>query len=195
MLGTPIANRNRSETEGLIGLFVNTLALPFDRSGDPELRHLLGAVRGELLDAYAHQDLPFEKLVEELSPQRDLGHSPLFQVLFALQNLPGGLPAPPGLELAVGEIDNGTAKFDLSLFLHEEGGALAGTLEYAADLFDATTIRRLLGHLEVLLRGAVAAMRLLHAGADYQACPSTGDNGSPAVLPMPARERGSAWRP
>ena len=109
------------------------------------------------LGAYAHQDLPFERLVEELLPARDLGRTPICQVLFALQNAPAGALELPGLELALLPVDIGIAKFDLSLILEETAdGALAATLEYSTDLFDATTVRRWARHLETLLRGIAA---------------------------------------
>jgi len=152
-VGTPIANRHRAENEGLIGFFVNTLVLRGDLSGEPTFRELLGRVRETALDAYAHQDLPFERLVEEIQPERDLGRSPLFQVLFVYQNVP--LPAFElrGLQLRPWEIDIGTAKFDLSLFLVDGSDALKGTLEYNTDLFEPSTAARLVAHWQTLLEG------------------------------------------
>jgi amino acid adenylation domain-containing protein len=156
VVGTPIANRNRAETEALIGFFVNTLVLRTDLSGDPSFRELLGRVREMALGAYAHQDLPFEKLVEELQPERSLSHTPLFQVVFVLQNAPMGSLELPGLKLKPLGGDNGTAKFDLTLYVEETQGGLVGGMEYNTDLFDDATIQRMLGHYENLLRGIVA---------------------------------------
>ncbi|HEX7317724.1 MAG TPA: amino acid adenylation domain-containing protein [Pyrinomonadaceae bacterium] len=157
VVGTPIANRNRAETEALIGFFINTLVLRTDFAGDPTFRELLGRVREVALGAYAHQDLPFEKLVEELQPERSLSHTPLFQVVFVLQNAPLGSLELPGLKLTPVGGDNGTAKFDLTLTLEESGRGLVGGIEYNTDLFDAETAGRMLRHYENLLRGAVAA--------------------------------------
>jgi len=147
VVGSPIAGRNRREIEGLIGFFVNTLALRADLGGAPTFAELLDRVRETTLGAYAHQDLPFEKLVEELRPERSLDHSPLFQVAFALQNaLPATLELP-GLDAellpAAGEVD---VKFDLTVTLSESRGALAGLIEYRAGLFDATRVERLARH-------------------------------------------------
>ncbi|MBV9122341.1 MAG: amino acid adenylation domain-containing protein, partial [Planctomycetes bacterium] len=155
-VGTPIANRGRSETEGLIGFFVNTLVLRTDLSGDPPFRAFLGRVRTAALSAYAHQDLPFEKLVEEIQPQRDLSRSPLFQVLFAFNQDPGQFLELPGLTLDITEVDTGTAKFDLSLSLVEGPNGLSGSFEYSTDLFEKESMARLLGHWRTLLEGIVA---------------------------------------
>ncbi|HEV3076512.1 MAG TPA: amino acid adenylation domain-containing protein [Thermoanaerobaculia bacterium] len=155
-VGTPIAGRNRLETETLIGCFVNTLVLRADLSGDPCFAELLARVREAALDAYLHQDLPFEKLVEELAPERSLSHSPLFQVMFVLENVPGRERIPAGLHPGFLAAARGTAKFDLTLGLRERGGELEGGFEYATDLFDGATVARLCGHLETLLAGAVA---------------------------------------
>src|SRR5262249_18966295 len=148
--------RTRPELEGLIGFFVNTLVLRADLSGDPPFRELLGRVREAALGAYAHQDLPFEMLVEALQPRRDLSRTPLFQALFALQNTPVSSVDLPGLSLRPVEADSGTAKFDLSLYLSETEQGLTGRLEYNTDLFEAATARRLLGHFRNLLEIAVA---------------------------------------
>jgi len=156
VVGSPIANRNRAEIEGLIGFLVNTLALRTDLSGNPTFRELLGRVREVALGAYTHQDLPFEKLVEELQPERNLSHNPLFQVMFALQNAPSSTLELEGLTLHSLEIDRGIARFDLTLFIWEQAETLHGTVEYSTDLFDAATIRRMLGHFQVLLEGIVA---------------------------------------
>ncbi|HYG62910.1 MAG TPA: amino acid adenylation domain-containing protein, partial [Thermoanaerobaculia bacterium] len=160
LVGSPVANRNRSETEGLIGFFVNTLVLRARfGSSQPEgldVRTLLATARAAALEAYAHQDLPFERLVEELRIERSLAHGPLFQVMLALQNAPVGRLELPGLLLAPMGTGGGTAKFYLTLSLGESEGPLAGSLEYNTDLFDGSTVRRLGEQLEVLLAAAVA---------------------------------------
>ncbi len=143
VVGTPVAGRTLPETEELIGLFVNTLALRVDLSADPGFGELLGRVRERVLSAFAHQEVPFERLVEELSPERSLSHSPVFQALFTLQTAPLS-PGLPGLELRRLEVATGVAKFDLSLDLSPEpSGGYMGWLEYDRDLFEAETIERL----------------------------------------------------
>ncbi len=154
VVGSPIANRTRLELEGLIGFFTNTLALRLDLSGDPSFWELGRRVRTAALDAYAHQDVPFERLVEELHPDRHLGRNPLFQTMLVLQKAAAG-PDLPGMETELLDVDTGTAKFDLTLMLVEDGGGASGALEYARDLFDADTVDRMLGHLRTLLEGAV----------------------------------------
>ena len=156
VVGTPIAGRTRAETESLIGLFVNTLALRAELEGEQSFRELLARVREACLGAYAHQDLPFERLVEELSPARDLSRTPLFQAMLVLQNAPQEDEVLAGLRQRGVAADSGTAKFDLMLTLSETPRGLAGNLEYAADLFDAATIERMVGHLRALLEGIVA---------------------------------------
>jgi amino acid adenylation domain-containing protein len=155
MVGTPIANRTHAETEDLIGLFANTLVLRGDLTGNPSFGDLLLRTKQIALDAYAHQDIPFEKLVEELNPERNLSHNPLFQVMFSLQNAPRQAIELTGLELRPLEGTVETAKFDISVFLSETGEGLRGRIEYNTDLFDIETIERLLGHYERLLAGAV----------------------------------------
>ena len=155
LVGSPIAGRNRAELEGLIGLFLNTLVLRTNLSGNPTFRELLQRVREVTLAAFAHQDLPFEKLVEELRPERSLGHSPVFQVMFVLQNAPVDLLELRGIAAAQLSIENPTAKFDLTMSLGERNGQLHGTLEYSTDLFQTATIERLIGHFQVLLEGIV----------------------------------------
>jgi amino acid adenylation domain-containing protein len=154
-VGTSITNHARVETEPLVGLFSNTLVLRTDLSGNPSFRELLRRVREVTLEAYAHQDLPFEKLVEELQPQRELSHSPLFQVMFVLQHGPAANLKLPGLSVSLIDRHNGTAKFDLLLSMVEEGGELTGSLEYSTDLFEAGTIERLCTHFQVLLETIV----------------------------------------
>jgi amino acid adenylation domain-containing protein len=172
-VGTPIAGRNRAELEGLIGFFVNSLVLRGDLSGDPSFVDLLGRVREDTLSGYTHQGLPFEKLVEEVKPERSRAHSPIFQVMFALQNTPMGggselpgltmrpMPPTPGSETA--------AKYDLTLALTEGSGGIGGSLEYNVDLFDAPTMARLLDHWRALLAVAVA-----DSGARLSALPLLG---------------------
>lgn len=154
-VGSPIANRNRPELEGLIGFFVNTLVLRTDLSGNPSFRELLGRVRQVCLAAYVHQDVPFEKLVEELRPERDLSRSPLFQVMFALQNAQIPTWELLGLTLTPFEVDSGTARFDLMLSMIDTGQELKASFEYNTDLFDQATIERMTGYLLSLLEGII----------------------------------------
>ncbi len=156
VVGSPIANRNRTEVEGLIGFFVNTLVLRTDLSGNPTFRQLISRVRNVCLGAYGHQDLPFEKLVHELHPDRDLSRNPLFQVMFVLQNAPRPLPQVSGISFERLEIAGSTSHFDLSLFLRERDGKLIGFFEYSTDLFDCLTIKRMIGQFQTLLEGIVA---------------------------------------
>jgi amino acid adenylation domain-containing protein len=155
-VGAPVAGRGHTELEGLIGFFVNTLVLRTDLAGDPSFAEVLGRARGIALEAYAHQDLPFERLVEELAPERSLAHTPLFQVMFALQTAPFEPLALPGLELAPASVDNGTSKLDLALVLRPDRDAWWGEVEYDTDLFDPPTIDRLAVHFETLLAGTLA---------------------------------------
>ncbi|HEX6367825.1 MAG TPA: amino acid adenylation domain-containing protein [Longimicrobium sp.] len=156
VVGSPIAGRTRAELEGLIGFFVNTLALRTDLSGAPTFRQVLGRVREATLQAYAHQELPFEKLVEELRPERSLSHTPLFQVAFALQNNARAEVALHGVRAEPLPVRGRTAKYDLTLFAAEGPAGLDVWAEYDTDLFDAGTIERMLGHFGVLLRAAAA---------------------------------------
>ncbi len=153
VVGSPIANRNRAEVEGLIGFFANTLALRIKVSGDPTFRELLDQVRKVTMEAYAYQDLPFEKLVEALQPERTLSHNPLVQVVFALQNAPIPSLELPGLSLSPLEFDFGMVRFDLELHLWEVAGGLHGYLMYSTDLYDACTVKRMAGHFQTLLEG------------------------------------------
>jgi amino acid adenylation domain-containing protein len=155
-IGTPIANRNRRETEGLIGFFVNTLVIRSRVAGDLRFTELLKQVRDTALAAYAHQDVPFEKLVEELQPERSFSHAPLFQIMFQLQNAPVGALELTGLQLSPINLGGSNAKFDLTLQMQEANGQLLGFLEYATDLFDWATIKRMIGHYVQLLEGVVA---------------------------------------
>jgi amino acid adenylation domain-containing protein len=159
VIGTPVAGRNWRETEQLVGFFVNTLVLRLELGGEPSYRELLGRVKRAALEAYEHQDLPFEKLVEELQPERDLSRNPLFQVTFQFFQTERISPEAPtfaasGIEFL--DAERGTAKFDLTLDMWESGGRLRGRLEYSTDLFEAATIRRLAGHFQTLLRSITA---------------------------------------
>ncbi|MEH2121095.1 amino acid adenylation domain-containing protein [Nostoc sp.] len=156
VVGSPIANRNRQEIEGLIGFFVNTLVLRTNLAGNPTFEELLTRVREVALGAYAHQDLPFEQLVEQLQPQRDLSYTPLFQVMFVLQNAPMSALELPGLTLSLLESESRTAKFDLTLSLMETAQGLVGILEYNTDLFESSTISRMARHFQTLLEQIVA---------------------------------------
>jgi amino acid adenylation domain-containing protein len=156
VVGSPVANRNRAETEGLIGFFVNMLVLRTDLSGNPSFRELVGRVRETALGAYAHQDVPFEKLVEELQPERDLSRSPLFQIEFVLQNAPVSELKSSGLSMSPVEVEIQTTHHDLSLLMEETDRGLTGWVRYNTDLFDEATIKRLEEHFKTLLEGAVA---------------------------------------
>jgi len=158
-VGTPVANRRHSETEGLIGFFLNSLVMRFDLSGQPSFRKLLVAAREMSLQAYAHQDVPFEHLVERLNPVRSLSHAPLFQVSCSLVNTPVGAGAFPGVEIAPLQYaeDEGVARYDLTFnFSAQADGSLRGNMEYNTDLFDRATIERFVGHYERLLTEIVA---------------------------------------
>jgi amino acid adenylation domain-containing protein len=154
-IGTPVAGRTEVETEGLIGFFVNTLVIRADLSGEPSFRELLGRVRDRSIEAQAWQDFPFEKLVEELAPERSLSHSPLFQVMVGLVNLPMALPPFGGLALTHLGVETPIAKFDLSLSMLERPGGFSGSLEYASDLFHGSTALRMLEHFRALLEDMV----------------------------------------
>src|SRR3989475_1241545 len=151
----PVASGSRLEIEGLIGFFFNTLVLKTDLSGDPSFRDLLRRVRGVALGAYAHQDLPFEKLVEELRPPRDLSRTALFQVMVAHAGTPS--LRLEGLSAEFVDIDDGISKFDLTLEVDDSRERLACALEYSTDLFDAATAGRMLRQLETLLQGIAAS--------------------------------------
>jgi amino acid adenylation domain-containing protein len=166
MVGSPIANRNRAEVEHIIGFFANTLVFRTDMSGNPTFRELLARVRTVTAGAYDNQDLPFEKLVEEVSPDRYMNHSPLFQVMFVMQNVPvkgvigasapdSGDDAEANTEVTVNElpVHTGASKFDLWLSLTEMKHMLSGALEYSTDIFDDCTMIRLINHLRTLIEG------------------------------------------
>src|SRR3954453_13162404 len=156
-VGTLAAGRGNAETQGLIGFFVNTLVLRASLAGDPSFLELLARARTTVLEAYAHQDLPFEQLVAALAPQRDLARAPLFQVLLTFRERSPGLQLGPDLTAAMAELPAATTQLDLSLQVSQDGDELGFTAEYATDLFDAATIDRLLGHLGTLLAGIAAA--------------------------------------
>jgi amino acid adenylation domain-containing protein len=153
VVGSPIAGRTRQEIEGLVGFFVNTLVLRTSFEGDPTFRETIRRVRETALGAYDHQDVPFERLVEELQPERSLGRTPFFQVMFVLQNAAISDPKLQGIESHTFIVDSGTAKFDLSLDMLNDEEGLHGVLEYNLDLFDTATITRMLGHFQTLLEG------------------------------------------
>jgi natural product biosynthesis luciferase-like monooxygenase protein/amino acid adenylation domain-containing protein/non-ribosomal peptide synthase protein (TIGR01720 family) len=174
LVGSPVANRGRSELEGLIGFFVNTLALRADLAGDPPFPLLLARVREATLAAYAHQEVPFDQVVEALGIERDLSHSPVFQVAFALQNAAPPLDLP-GIAATPLAVDSGTVKFDWDLSFEETGEGLAGRLAYSTDLFDGATVERAIGHLGVLLQAIatdpgrrLSALPLLSAAERHQ---------------------------
>jgi amino acid adenylation domain-containing protein len=156
VVGTPVANRGLPETEGLIGLFVNTLALRLDLSKEPSFTELLARARAVSLAAFANQDAPFARVVEKLRPERDLSRSPLFDVLFTLQNTPPATATVSGLNMEVVDADPGLARFDLSLELLEANGRITGFFEYAKDIFERATIERFARCFEKILAGAVA---------------------------------------
>ncbi|MEE8587279.1 MAG: amino acid adenylation domain-containing protein, partial [Acidobacteriota bacterium] len=175
-IGCPIANRNRSEIEPLIGFFVNTLVMRLPVAGDPSFRELLTQARQTCLEAYTHQDVPFEQLVEELQPERSLSRTPLFQVMFALQNAPMQPISLEGLQAEPLEVESTAAKFDLALAISESEEGLTGIIEFRRDLFDASTMRRLSNQLHHLLQDAaaqpekaVAQLALMSAAERHQA--------------------------
>ncbi|QMS92432.1 NcpA [Nostoc edaphicum CCNP1411] len=156
LVGTPIANRDRTEIEGLIGFFVNTLVMRTDLSENPSFNELLPRIREMALSAYAHQDLPFEMLVEALQPERDLSYTPLFQVMFVLNNAPTSEVELTELTVSSLPIESSTAKFDLTLSMENTSTGLVGGWEYNTDLFDSNTIERITGHFVTLLEAIVA---------------------------------------
>ena len=156
VVGTGIAGRNRAEIEGLLGFFVNSLVLRTDLSGNPTFRELLARVREVTLGAYAHQEMPFEVLVEALQPERNLNYNPLFQVMVILQNTPRKASGVSGLSLSSREVEIGTSKFDLYLVISEGTDRIGFGLEYTTDLFDESTIRRMLSHFDNLFQAICA---------------------------------------
>ena len=158
-VGTPVAGRGRRELEGLIGFFVNTVVLRGDLSGDPSFAELVGRARALTLEGYAHAEAPFEQVVEELAPERDLSRSPLFQVMMAFQNTPAEPLRLKGLTLTALPADHFAARFDLLLSLTEADEGITGSLQYRQDLFDATTAERMVEHYQTLMAGAAADPR------------------------------------
>jgi len=205
-VGTPVAGRERLEFEDLVGLFVNTLILPGELGGDPSAAELVGRARGVALDAFAHRELPFERLVAELEPSRELGHTPLFQVMLVLQNAPFEAPSIEGLEVTAEDLESGEVKFDLTLTLVETPEGPRGSVRYARDLFDATTVRRLLESWRRWLEAACEAperrsseLSLVGRSERHQVLSEWNDTGSPAGLAGPRVEelfhRRAAERP
>ncbi len=199
VVGSPIANRHRTEVEPLIGFFVNTLAMRGDLAGDPPFGELIARTRRTALAAYAHQDLPFERLVGELRPERHLSSTPLFQAVCAMQNAPVGRVELPGIALAPIAATARTVQFDLELHVWEADGELLLVLAYSAELFDAATVCRLAGQLETLLRGALdheqlplSALPLLGDGQRHQLLREWNDQPG---APRPAAGGAAADRP
>jgi hypothetical protein len=195
VLGTDVANRTRGETEGLIGFFVNQLVLRVDAGGDPGFRELLGRVRRVTLEAYAHQDLPFERLVEALAPRRRRERNPLFQVKLVHQNLPlAAADAPAGVELAPFDAAPPPARFDLALFTSAPGGRVEGSWVYARELFAAERIEGLAAAyaelLEAVVRDPETRLADLAAG-EFGRPPAD----APAERRQRARERFLGTRP
>jgi hypothetical protein len=155
-VGTLIANRTRAELERVMGFFVNTLVMRTDLSGNPQFKQVLSRVREVALGAYAHQEVPFEKVVEVLQPKRDLSRSPLFQVMFTLQNTPRASEELVGLTLSHEDGGHAAVMYDFSLVINDTPRGLRCILSYNTDLFESETIIRLLGHWEILLKGIVA---------------------------------------
>ena len=141
-VGSPMADRSRVEVEDLIGFFVNTVVLRIDLGGDPTVGELLGRVRDTVLDAHRYAEMPFERLVEDLAPQRSLAHTPLVQVMFVLQNAPRQAPSLPGLEISLLPVTTGTSKFDMTLYATVDDARVALTLTGATDLFELQTLER-----------------------------------------------------
>ncbi len=174
IVGSPVANRNRAELESLIGLFVNTLALRTSLGGQPSFRELLARVRDVVLGAYSHQDMPFEMLVDALEVERRIDSSPVFQVMFGYQNVPRPDWELPGLRVEARNIDTGTAKFDVTLYMWETQEGFGGLLEYDADLFDAPAMSQFVGHFgrlleEIAIRPdqSIATLPLLSSAERY----------------------------
>jgi len=155
-IGYPATNRNKPELEKLIGFFVNTLVMRSQLTGNPSVEDFLTQVRRNLLDAQKYQDFPFEQLVEELNPERNLGHHPVFQVMFSYQNSPLELPEISGLKIQLMEEESITAKFDLTLLIAKTADGMVCTFEYSTELFEEKTIARMAGHFETLLGGMVS---------------------------------------
>ncbi|MFD7595792.1 condensation domain-containing protein [Kitasatospora sp. NPDC059812] len=197
-VGTPISGRTRIEVEPLVGFFVNTLVLRTDLSGDPGFTDVLARVRRGAVEAYAHQDVPFERLVQELRPERDLGQHPLFTVMFQLEDppaLPSGLP---GLEVSDHQMPNDVAKFDIEVSMTDGGDRFTGVIRYAADLFDRDTVRQLSEGYRALLDQLVDSPERpisawetppgLRVSRPAPATPGSGTGPEPATESGPATE-------
>ncbi|MBT8226876.1 MAG: amino acid adenylation domain-containing protein [Dactylosporangium sp.] len=182
IVGVPVANRERSEIERVVGFFVNTLPLRTDLSGNPTFRELLARVRQRCLGGYAHQELPFERLVEELQPRRDLSRSPIFQVSFVFQNITMPELDVAGVQLEYLDVESSTARFDLELQVFERSHQMRGWLEYNSDLFDRATVERLSRHLQSLVANLVAA-------------PDQPVGRVPMLTPEEERRLSRAWNP
>ena len=177
LVGTPVANRSRVELEPLVGLFANTLVMRADFDSDPSFSELLAQVRERALGAYSNQDLPYERLVEELAPPREASHNPVFQVMFAFQNADDGRLNLEGLSASQLDVENGTSKFDLTLDVYDLGSdRLQVEFEYSSDLFEPGTVARMAGQFERLLAGVVSD-------------PSRTDQPAGAAVPGGGRER------
>jgi non-ribosomal peptide synthetase component F len=175
IVGTDVANRNRAEVEKLIGFFVNQLVLRVSLKDDPTFRRLLERVRDVTLAAYAHQELPFNMLVDALKPKRDLSRNPLFQVMFSFQNVPKGSLRMPGLTMNSLKVETVTSIFDLSLYVSDTGEGLMECFRYNTDLFRPSTADRMLSHFEAILQFVVeqpdarlSELRKILATADLQ---------------------------
>ncbi len=195
VVGSPVAGRNRGEIEGLIGLFINNLPLRVDLAGDPAFAGLLARVRETTVGAYAHQDLPFEKLVEAVKPRRDLARSPIFQVMLSLETI-SALEPPAAGDLTVTrlEADIGASRYEWTFFLVDAGagGGVGGTLEYNTDLFDEATVRRMVGHWTRLLAAAaddpgerISGLRLLSGAEEEQLLVEWNETASGHALDRP----------
>ena len=200
LVGTPIANRTREELEGLIGFFVNTLVVRNDLSGDPPFSRLLQAVRDETLEAYSHQDLPFERLVEELPLEREVNRPPVVQVMFVHQNYPTEGFALKDLELRRFDSEGGNTTRDLTLVMQGYGRGMIGWLEYSLDLYEPTTIRRILGHFRHLIDGVLASpetplsrLPLLGDGERHQMLVEWNDTAAAVRSPAFPHQRFEAW--
>jgi non-ribosomal peptide synthetase component F len=156
VVGTDLANRTTPETERMIGFFINLLAVRTDLSGNPTFRELLGRVREGLLESYAHQELPFDKIVHELQPERSATHNPIVQVLFVMQNIPRAKRELAGLQLEGFAVPTTTSKFDMAVFVAEKPDELLGYWIYSTELFEPATIQRMLRHFENLLESTVS---------------------------------------
>ncbi|CAL9354761.1 Tyrocidine synthase 3 [Streptomyces sp. enrichment culture] len=174
-VGTSVAGRGRPETDRMVGFFVNTLVLRMDLSGDPDFTELVGRARDTALDAYAHQDIPFERLVERLAPRREWGRTPYFQVMFSTEEGGPSLPELPGLKVSPVRVGAEPAKYDLSVGVRIDDGRIAGTLTYAADLFDPGTVQRLAEHYTTLLAAAAAAPHKPLSAHPRGSAPSSAD--------------------